>query len=127
MSKFITGIHHISLKPENQEIFEKTVALYRDILGLNEARSWKGGAMLDTGAGYVEIMCGEGSSSLGAVNHFALTTDHVDELAEKVRAAGYQITVEPRDAALPTEPPTPIHMGFFVGPCGELVELFQEK
>ena len=60
MSKFITGIHHISLKPENQEIFEKTVALYRDILGLNEARSWKGGAMLDTGAGYVEIVCGEG-------------------------------------------------------------------
>ena len=122
MGKLAKGIHHVSLKPGDQETFDKAVALYRDIFGMEELRSGDGRAMLDTGAGCVEISLGEGSNSLGAVNHFAIATDYVDQIVEKVREAGYKIIVEPRGGG-----ESKVRIAFFQGPCGELVELYQEK
>ncbi len=122
MDRLAKGIHHVSLKPSDQETFDKAVALYRDMLGMEERHSGGGRVMLDTGAGCVEISVGEGSSSLGAVNHFAIATDFLDQIVEKVRAAGYKITVEPRGGG-----ESKVRIAFFQGPCGELVELYQEK
>ena len=55
----ITGIHHLALKCQGVEEFEKTVRFYRDILRIPMARSWgtgeNAGIMLDTGAGLLEI------------------------------------------------------------------------
>ena len=61
------------------------------------------------------------------MNHYAFATDAVDEIIEKVRHAGYEVTMEPVDKVIPTEPPFPIRIAFFTGPCGESVELFHER
>ena len=56
------------------------------------------------------------------VNHFALTTTDIRGAVEHVRAAGYEITVEPRDVDLGG---LQITIAFFLGPNGESVEFFQ--
>jgi len=103
------------------------------VLGLPMVRSWgegaKRGCMIDTGDSVMELNCAdkEADSQSPAVNHFALTTDHVDEVVELVRQAGYTITIEPRDLVIPANPPYPIRMAFCLGPVGESIEFFQEK
>ena len=56
------------------------------------------------------------------VHHFALTTTDIHGAVEHVRAAGYEITVEPRDVDLGG---LQITIAFFLGPNGESVEFFQ--
>ena len=55
MSRLITGIHHVALKAQGVEDYNRAVAFYRDVLGLPVVRIWANevmhGAMLDTGAG----------------------------------------------------------------------------
>ena len=49
----IRGIHHVALKCRGEAEFEKTVAFYRDLLGMPVVRSWGAGTgrgiMLDCG------------------------------------------------------------------------------
>jgi glyoxylase I family protein len=132
MSKYIQGVHHISLKPVGVEGFEKTVSFYRDVLGMPIVRSWgegtRQGAMLDTGNSVMEITAnGTEEGGSGSLRHLALATNNVDAIVEDVRAAGYKIIIEPRDAQLPTNPPLSIRIAFCIGPCGEELEFFQEK
>ena len=47
----INGIHHVSMKTNSIEQYNKVVVFYKDILGLSIMREWDGGAMFDTGAG----------------------------------------------------------------------------
>ena len=85
-------------------------------------------AMLQTGSGIIEIFASaESRLEQGAVRHFALATDDVDSAVRAVRAAGYAITVEPKDLVIPAQPPYPVRIAFFIGPVGEEVELFQER
>ncbi len=126
----ITGIHHIALKCRGIEEFNKTIAFYRDLLGLTVAREWGEGTaiMLETGAGLLEIFANaEDTPSVGAVRHFALATDDVDACIAAVRAAGYKITMEPNDICIPSDPPYPARIAFCVGPIGEEVEFFCVK
>lgn len=128
----VKGIHHVALKCCGREQFEKTVAFYHDTLGMEIARTWgegrDAGAMLSTGNGIIEIFAnGEKLLEQGAVRHFALATDDVDSCVRAVRKAGYQITVEPGDINIPSEPVFPIRMAFCIGPVGEEIEFFQEK
>lgn len=132
MKKLISGTHHIALKASSAEAFEETVRFYHEILGMPFIRQWNQGArigaMLDTGNSIMEISAGgDDMKASGSIRHFALATDDVDGVVEAVRKAGYTITVEPRDTALPTEPPFPIRIAFCVGPCGEEIEFFCEK
>ena len=84
--------------------------------------------MLQTGSGIIEIFASaESRLEQGAVRHFALATDDVDSAVRAVRAAGYAITVEPKDLVIPAQPPYPVRIAFFIGPVGEEVELFQER
>lgn len=129
----IQGTHHISLRPCGGTMFDKTVSFYCDILQLKVVRSWGAGenrgVMLSTGNSLLEITSNGTSISNdpGNIHHFALTTQHVDKLIQAVRDAGYSVTMEPTDVAIPSEPPMPARVAFCVGPVGEAIEFFMEK
>ena len=124
----IKGIHHVSMKCSNQEEYEKTIHFYKDILGLQVKRSWNAGIMLDTGAGLIEIFNdGEEKLDKGVIRHFAFAVDDVDACVKSVRAAGYEVFMEPNDICIPSEPEFPARIAFCYGPLGEEIEFFQEK
>ncbi len=127
----IKGMHHVALKCEGPEEFEKTVEFYRDVLGLAVERAWGEGSgsgiMFRAGESLIEIFANAPERlSQGAVRHFALGTDDADGCAEAARRAGYKVTVEPKEIAIPSEPPFRARIAFCVGPVGEEIEFFQE-
>ena len=128
----ITGIHHLALKCQGIDEFNKAVYFYRDILGLPVARSWGegngSGIMLDTGAGLLEIFANATDKlGMGSIRHFALATQNVDACIEAVRAAGYTVTAEPTDICINSTPPYPARIAFCIGPVGEEIEFFHVK
>ena len=124
----IKGMHHISMKCGTQETYSKAKAFYLDVLGMKTVREWPEGIMLSAGNCMIEIFCnGEGSAEKGAIRHFALLTDDIDALAEKIRQAGYAFFIEPDDRVIASDPPYPIRIAFCTGPLGEEIELFQER
>ena len=133
LMKNIVGIHHVCLKAKGTEAFEKTLAFYRDILGLSVAREWGRSAddravMLDTGAGYIEIFSNAPDVlGGGTIRHIALDVTDTDAVISAVRAAGYKITMEPTDIVIPSSEPCPARIAFFIGPLGEEIEIFQRK
>lgn len=131
MESLICGIHHVALKCDGTAEFEKTLHFYQDVLGLEPVRSWgegeNAGAMLSTGDGLLEIFASGKKLPQGAIRHFALRTERVDDCVAAVRAAGYPITVEPKDIVIASNPPFPARIAFCTGPVGEQIEFFQEK
>ena len=131
MGSLICGIHHVALKCDGTAEFEKTLHLYQDVLGLEPVRSWgegeNAGAMLSTGDGLLEIFASGRKLPQGAIRHFALRTERVDDCVAAVRAAGYPITVEPKDIVIASNPPFPARIAFCTGPVGEEIEFFQEQ
>ncbi|MBO4579661.1 MAG: VOC family protein [Clostridiales bacterium] len=124
----IKGIHHISMKCGNEEDLARVREFYVDLLGLKICREWPEGIMIDTGNGFIEIFTNaEGIKQLGAIRHIALATDDVDELAGKVKEAGYEVFIEPNDRVINSDPPLPIRMAFCFGPLGEQIEFFCER
>lgn len=128
----ITGIHHIALRCHGLEQYNRAVHFYCDLLGLKMYKQWGGGdacsCMLNTGAGCMEIFSnGKEPMQQGMLLHVAFTTDNVDELIEKVRAEGYQVTVEPQDVNIPTPEGFPVRIAFCIGAAGEEVEFFTER
>ncbi len=126
----ITGIHHIAIKCSSIEQYQDALDFYGNVLGLKFARKWGEGAsevtMLDTGAGIMEIFASaQDEPSVGAVRHFAFQVEDTDACADAVRAAGYKITVEPKDVELKSDPIYPARIAFCIGPVGEEVEFFQ--
>ncbi len=131
MGSLICGIHHVALKCDGTAEFEKTLHFYQDVLGLEPVRSWgegeNAGAMLSTGDGLLEIFASGRKLPQGAIRHFALRTERVDDCVAAVRAAGYPITVEPKDIVIASNPPFPARIAFCTGPVGEEIEFFQEQ
>ena len=124
----IKGMHHISMKCGKAEEYEKAKDFYLNVLGLSVKREWQGGIMIDTGDCLIEIFStGEGIRGRGAVQHFALATDDVDELADRIKKAGYEVFIEPNDIVIKSEPEFPARMAFCYGPLGEEIELFMER
>jgi len=124
----IKGLHHVSMKCGTKEELIKVKEFYVSVLGLKICREWADGLMIDTGNGMIEVFTNaNGEHRLGAIRHFALLTDHVDELAKKVKAAGYEVIVEPNDRVIPSTPELPIRMAFCIGPLGEQIEFFCER
>ncbi len=132
MSNLIHAVHHIALKCRGTAQFERTVAFYRDVLGMPVVRAWGegdgAGIMLDTGAGLMEIFASAPDApGQGAIRHFALATSDVDACARAVKAAGYDVFTKPNDIVIASEPPFPARIAFCTGPVGEEIEFFQEK
>ena len=124
----ISGIHHISLKCGTKEDFEKAKDFYLNVLGFSVVREWPEGVMIDSGAGLLEIFSnGEGVRTKGALRHIAFATDDVDGIAGKVKAAGYEVFIGPKDIVIRSDPEFPARMAFCFGPLGEEIEFFQER
>jgi glyoxylase I family protein len=123
------GFHHVAMRVHD---LDATLKFYVEGLGFQQKLAWGEGdrraAMLDTGDGnYLEVFAG-GSGEAGPeglVLHFALRTDNCDQAIERARAAGAEVTVEPRNVEIPSDPPLPVRLAFCKGPDGELIEFFQ--
>jgi glyoxylase I family protein len=132
MKPKITGIHHIALKAKGVKTFEKLIEFYNGILGMPIVRCWGEGenlgAMLDTGAGLLEIFSNAPDIlGQGALRHLAFEVDDPDVCIEAVRKAGYEVTIEPKDIVIASEPPYPARIAFCIGPVGEEVEFFKVR
>ena len=121
----IKGIHHVSMKCESAEEYQKVISFYKEVL---EIPVWSEGIMLDTGNGIIEIFNnGDKVVERGVIRHFAFATDSVDECVEKIKKAGYEVFVEPKDIEIQSNPTFPARIAFCHGPLGEEIELFQER
>ena len=115
------------MKCGTKEEFERARDFYLNILGFSIVREWPEGIMLNSGGGLLEIFCnGAGIKSKGAIRHVAFSADDVDGLVAKVKAAGYEVFIEPNDIVIRSEPEFHARMAFCFGPLGEEIELFQE-
>ena len=125
------GLHHIAVQARD---WDASLRLYQDVLGM-EIVSEIGSperkiALLDMGdGGHIELFAPKAGADLPEsdapgfpVVHIALTTTDTHAAAERVREAGYEITVEPRDVSLSDFDVT---LAFFKGPNGEVIEFFQ--
>ena len=127
------GIHHIALRTID---LAASLRLYRDVLGMAIVKEnqvpGKRLVLLDSGDGsHIELAApldGAAPANTPEVNHplqhIALTTTDVPGVIERVRSAGYEITVEPRVAQLGESSTT---IAFFKGPAGELIELYHAQ
>ena len=116
------------MKCNTEEEINRVKEFYISVLGLKIIREWHDGIMIDTGNGCIEIFTNaDGEYRLGAIRHFALLTDDVDSIADKVKAAGYEVFVEPVDKVIDSDPEYPIRMAFCFGPLGEQIEFFCER
>ena len=126
------GFHHVAIRARD---FDASVRFYSQTFGFQERISWGTGddraIMLDAGDGnYLEIFAGgpEGPQPEGSIIHFALRTDDCDAAIERARDAGAEVTMEPKDVAIPSSPSeTQVRIAFFKGPDGEVIELFQNE
>jgi len=115
--------------------YERAVRFYTDVLGFVPGPSWGEGdsraVMLDTGDGnYLEVFAGgtDGPKEGGALLHLALRCADVDAVVARVRAAGVEITVEPKDVDIPTRPlPFPVRLAFCRAPDGTILEFFHPR
>ena len=124
----IKGLHHISLKCATKEEFEKAKDFYLNILDFSIVREWPEGIMIDFGNGQLEIFNnGEGIKTKGALRHIAFATDDVDAMAAKVKKAGYEVFIEPKEVTMKSEPEFHARMSFCYGPLGEEIEFFMER
>ncbi len=125
------GFHHVAMRVRD---FDTSYRFYTIGLGFRQKVAWGQGnqraAMLDTGDGnYLEIFAG-GSDEVkpeGQLLHFALRTSDTDRAVAAARAAGAEITVEPKDAEIPSDPVTRVRLAFCKGPDGELIEFFSNQ
>lgn len=124
----IKGIHHVAFKCETQEQYNEMIYFYHELLELPILRKWDTGIHLDCFNSCIEIFLdGTKLAGEGCIRHFAFGTDHVDEIVEKVRDAGYKVIVEPKDVDMKTDPVFLIRIAFIEGPLHESIELFCEK
>ena len=122
------GFHHVAIRAKD---FEASCRFYKEVLGFSQRISWKSGdkgqaAMLDAGDGnYLEVFSGgRGKSQEGSIIHFALRTNELDATMERARAAGMRVTVEAKQVEIDD---VPVRVGFFIGPDGETVEMFENS
>jgi glyoxylase I family protein len=126
------GTHHIAIQTRD---WDESMKLYRDVLGMTVAVEFVSGggqkiALLDTGDGsHMELFePKEGTpkpdedAPNDPVSHIALATTDTHAAIEHVRAAGYEVTIEPKSLDLGDWHVT---IAFFKGPSGEVVEFFQ--
>jgi glyoxylase I family protein len=129
--KLITGFHHLAIHVKD---LEASLKFYTEALGFRVTRSWgqKGSrqtVLLDVGDGnYLEMSSGgpQEPKPEGAFIHLALRTTDTRAAIERVRAAGAEVTTEPKDVVISAEPPIPVRLAFFKGPDGEVIELFEQ-
>jgi glyoxylase I family protein len=127
------GFHHVAIRTTK---WDESLRFWLEAMGFQLAVQWgeapRRAAMLDTGDGnYLEVFerdpLPEGTPSESAILHFCFRADDCDAALERARAAGAEVTVEPKTVEIFGEPRIPVRLAFFKGPDGEICELFQNE
>ncbi len=127
------GFHHVAIRTAD---WDRSLSFWQEAMGFHLGVQWgeapRRACMLDTGDGnYLEVFerdpLPEGPSEQSAILHFCFRTDDCDAATERARAAGAQVTVEPKTIAVFGEPRIPVRLSFIKGPDGEICELFQNE
>jgi glyoxylase I family protein len=130
------GFHHIAIRTSK---WDESLAFWTHAMGFKPAVEWgeapARACMLDTGDGnYLEIFERAAAPAVsmpdGAepnILHLCFRTDDCDAATERARAAGAEVTSEPRSLAVFGEPKIPIRISFIKGPDGEICEWFQNE
>lgn len=125
----INGFHHVAMRAKD---FDKSIEFYTDGLGFKETNRWemkdgKRAVMIDTGNdNYLEIFEGrENEVSEGSYIHLAFTTDDCNKSLEMAKNAGAEITMEPQNIDINSDPVLPVRVAFCKGPDSEIIEFFQ--
>jgi glyoxylase I family protein len=123
------GTHHIALQTRD---WEASLRLYCDVLGMQIVAEFgtpeRRILLLDIGDGsHMELFApqpdtADQPAAAELIPHIALATTDTHLAIERVREAGYTITVEPKDIQLG---PLFVTLAFFIGPNGETIEFFQ--
>lgn len=130
--QLVKGIEHISLSCTDEDQLQTVLEFYQS-LGFTIVRQWdKGGIwpafLLEAGGIGIEVfMDADEDLPQGAIRHFALATDDVDDCVEHCRNRGLKITTEPKDVTLNSEPPVDLRLAFVEGPVGETIEFLTHK
>lgn len=131
------GLHHVAIRTHD---LDASVKFYTQVLGMKTVVAFnpdeRSFVQLDAGDGsIVELMQDDKEVEPAAERnvhwHYALRTTKIEEVVAAVEAAGMTITVPTKSVTLTntaTDPPSPVpvKVAFFLGPSGELVELFQD-
>ena len=125
------GMHHVALQTRD---WDASLRLYQDVLGMKPIVEFgtteRKVVLLDMGDGsHMEIFQPTDASpkpgspvANDPVTHLALATTDTRSAIERVREAGYEVTVEPKDVNLNG---LEVTIAFFKGPNGEVLEFFQ--
>jgi glyoxylase I family protein len=135
MASNIKGFHHVAVFSRK---YQASVDFYVKVLGLTQrvefVHAGKRVSLLDMGSkgDYIEVFeaADKATDADGRWAHIALRCDDVTGVLTRVQALGYEVTMEAKTIELDTNTgpkPFVIHIGFFRGPDGELIELFEEK
>lgn len=124
------GFHHVAVQTSE---WEKSTKFWREGMGFHLALEWgeapERACLLDTGDGnYLELFERpplENKDADSPILHFCFRTDDVDAATERARAAGAEVTVEPKEPAVFSERGHKVRLSFIKGPGGELCEFFQ--
>ncbi len=125
------GFHHVAIRARD---FDASVRFYSDTLGCTTKIAWgeapSRAIMLDVGDGnYIEIfehVDTPPAKEEGQILHLCLRCADPDGVIERVRQAGCEVTVEPKDLSIEAYGGVvPVRLAFFKGPDGEIVELFR--
>ncbi len=127
------GFHHVAIKVAN---FDESVEFYTQALGFTVHARWGEGdnraILMDCGDGnFFEMFAGGqarlagADSDAGPLVHVALRSDDVDGAIARARSGGAEITIEPKDVTIPSDPPMPVRIGFCRSPGGEVIEFFK--
>ena len=124
----IKGIHHISMKCQNEEEYQKVRRFDVDVLKLFVIKECDACILLDTGAGIVEIFR-DGTESLekGKIRHFAFAVDDVQACVDAVESAGYEVFIAPKNVQIGGDSAYSATIAFCYGPLGEEIEFFCQE
>lgn len=123
------GFHHISITTHKMD---ESLDFYQDVLGMQIAKETMIGerrlVQLDIGDGLLVELSDptpetrDLSPAPKPFNHLGFVTEDLAGAVERVRAAGYPITVEPRTISAG---PIQAQLAFVQGPNGESIEFMQ--
>ncbi|HEY0073016.1 MAG TPA: VOC family protein [Abditibacteriaceae bacterium] len=128
------GFHHVAIRTAK---WDESIRFYTQGLGFNQKITWdeapRRAVMLDTGDGnYLEIFEREAiengpDDNRASILHFALRADDCEAAVEKARAAGAEVTLEPKVPEPFTQLGLKTKIAFIKGPDGEIVEFFESE
>ncbi len=124
------GFHHIAIRTGN---WDASMKFWADAMGFTPAANWgeapSRAVMLDTGDGnYLEVFereSVEATTGESPILHLCFRVDDCDAAVERARAAGAEVTVEPKTLEPFPNQDFSVRLAFIKGPDGEICEFFQ--